>query len=53
MRLLIEKGANIEAERRGTMEPKNVGVLVGLPFFDTLKSLISAGNVVVGCGVPG
>lgn len=32
---------------RGTTEPGNVGVLVGPPFFDALKSTIGAGNVVV------
>lgn len=32
---------------RGTTEPGNVGVLVGPPFFDALKSRIGAGNVVV------
>lgn len=32
---------------RGTTEPGNVGVLVGPPFFDALKSRIDAGNVVV------
>jgi hypothetical protein len=32
---------------RGTTEPGNVGVLVGPPFFDALRSTIGAGNVVV------
>lgn len=32
---------------RGTTEPGNVGVLVGPPFFDALKSTIGAGNLVV------
>jgi cutinase len=36
---------------RGTTEPGNVGVLVGPPFFDALRSRIGGGNVAVQ-GVP-
>ena len=30
---------------RGTSEPGNVGILVGPPFFDALRSLVGSGNV--------
>lgn len=36
---------------RGTTEPGNVGVLVGPPFFNALKSRIGGGNVAIQ-GVP-